>query len=275
MKKLYEIGGIYMESTEEVLQTRTNYLLQLKEQKEKALETAPEGMLRICNSRNRTQYYQRIDPTDLNGKYINEKEFSLARTLAQKDYDKKVLLAIEKELYAIKKFTDNYPEINAEKIYENLHKVRQKLVIPIQESEEEFVRKWENVTYEEKGFRENTPEFYTVKGERVRSKSEVIIADLLNREGIPYRYECPIYLKGYGRIYPDFTVLNIRTRKEFYWEHLGMMDDSTYVENALKKIATYERNGIFIGNGLILTYESKNMPINQKQIQQVILHYLQ
>lgn len=263
-----------MEDSKELLQARANYLLQLKEEKKKAIAAAPEGTLRICNSRNRTQYYQRIDPTDFNGSYIGEKEFWLAKALAQKDYDRKVLQAIEKELNAIRKFSAAYPEVNAEKIYEKLHEVRQKMVNPIWESEEEYVRKWETVPYQGKGFNDDTPEFYTMKEERVRSKSELIIADLLGREGIPYRYECPIYLKGHGRIYPDFTVLNVKKRKELYWEHLGMMDDSTYAEKALQKIATYERNGIFPGDKLILTYESKNMPVNQKQIMLIIDQYL-
>lgn len=52
----------------------------------------------------------------------------------------------------------------------------------------------------------------------MRSKSEVIIADLLNKEGIPYRYEFPLYLKEFNTVYPDFTILNVRKRKEIYWE---------------------------------------------------------
>lgn len=263
-----------MEETKELLQKRTNYLLHLREEKEKDIADAPEGTLRICNSRNRTQYYQRIDPTDFNGSYIGEKGFQTAKALAQKDYDRKVLQAIERELNAIQKYFSAYPEVDAEQIYEKLHKARQNLVNPIWEPEEEYVCKWESVSYQGKGFNDEAPEFYTMKEERVRSKSELIIADLLNREGIPYRYECPIYLKGHGRIYPDFTVLNVKKRKELYWEHLGMMDDSAYAEKALQKIATYERNGIFPGDKLILTYESKNMPINQKQIMGMIQQYL-
>lgn len=72
--------------------------------------------------------------------------------------------------------------------------------------------------YRGKGFDESTSEFYTAKGEKVRSKSEVIIADVLSREGIPYRYEYPLYLKGIGKVHPDFTVLNVKQRKEIYWE---------------------------------------------------------
>lgn len=263
-----------MENIKEILQTRQSYLLQLKVDKEKEISNAPDGTLRICNSGNRTQFYQRLEPSDFNGKYMNEKEFPIVKSLAQKDYDRKILRAIEKELDAIKKFSNAYPATTAEQVYETLHKERQKLVKPIQESEEEFVRKWESVTYEGKGFQDDAPEFYTMKGERVRSKSELIIADLLKREGIPYRYEYPIYLNGCGRVYPDFTVLNVKSRREIHWEHFGMMDDPVYAEKALKKITTYESNGIFPGDRLILTYETKSMPISQKQIQRMIQHYL-
>jgi len=263
-----------MENIKEILQNRQSDLLRWKAEKEKAIANAPTGTLRICNSGNRTQFYQRIDPTDFNGRYLNEKERTLAQTLAQKDYDKKVLRSIEKELNAIQKYLTACPTVKAEQVYEKMHKERQKLVNPIQESEEEFVRKWERVVYQGKDFYEDTPEFYTMKAERVRSKSEVIIADMLNREGIPYRYEYPINMRGYGIVYPDFTVLNVAGRREIYWEHFGMMDDLAYVEKALQKIATYEKNGIYPGNGLILTYESKNMPMNQKHILRIIKQYL-
>lgn len=119
-----------MENIKEILQARQNYLLQWKAEKEKAISTAPEGTLRICDSGKRTQYYHRIDPKDFNGRYINEKEFHIAKSLAQKDYDKKLIRVIEKELSAIKKYLDAYPTINAEQVYVKLHKERQRLVNP-------------------------------------------------------------------------------------------------------------------------------------------------
>ena len=118
------------------------------------------------------------------------------------------------------------------------------------------------------------PELYTAKGERVRSKSEVMIADLLNKETIPYRYEYPLYLKGFDLVYPDFTVLNVKKRKEIYWEHFGMMDDSEYVEKAMKKITVYAQNGIFPGINLIVTFETRKTPLNQKMAMLVIKEYL-
>ena len=262
------------EIIKKLLETRCNYLLQLKDEKEKALKKAPQGCLRVCQQGNATRYYKRSDPKDFNGVYIKRKDIGVAQKLAQKDYDKKVLCNSEKELYAIKKYFEHCPEIYAEEIYENLHKERQKLIQPICRTEEEYVREWESVSYAPKGFDEMSPEMYTAKGERVRSKSEIIIADALSREGIPYRYECPIRLKGYGKFYPDFTVLNVKKRKEMYWEHLGMMDDSDYVEYALQKIRIYEENGIYTGENLILTYETKKNPINQKIVNRMISRYL-
>ena len=175
-------------------------------------EVLGKVMNRIVNEV-KIQYYQRNDPKDFNGTYIREKDIHLAQGLAQKDYDQKVLRSIEQELNAIIKYLSNYPITYAEQIYEKLHKERRALVEPIVEPEEQYIDKWEAVPYQGKGFSEDTPEFYTAKGERVRSKSELIIADLLNKQAIPYRYEYPIQFKGVGKIYPDFTVLNVKKKK--------------------------------------------------------------
>ncbi len=263
-----------MEKVKKLLEEREKDLIRLKRDKEKELRNVPEGALRICSHGNRIQYYHRKDSKDPSGIYMPEKERDLASKLAQKEYDQKVLRAVDKELSVVRKYLTNYPETNAEQIYEKLHKERQKLIVPILETEEQYIQKWEAVQYHGKGFEESMPELYTAKNERVRSKSELIIADLLNKEAIPYRYECPIYLKGVGQIYPDFTVLNIKKRTEFYWEHLGMMDDSSYAEKALLKITLYEQNGIFPGEKLILTHETRKNPLNQKLVMNIIQHYL-
>ena len=97
----------------------------------------------------------------------------------------------------------------------------------------------------------------TEKGEYVRSKSEKIIADTLTKNNINYVYELPLRLKGYGTVKPDFTVLNKRTRQEYVWEHFGMMDDSIYVKNAIKKIEQYGKSGYVQGRKFIATFESK------------------
>ena len=76
--------------------------------------------------------------------------------------------------------------------------------------------------------------YFTTKDEHVRSKSEMIIANMLNTKGIPYHYEVPIKINSNLTFHPDFLCLNKRTRQEFYWEHCGMMDDSVYSGKCLQ-----------------------------------------
>ena len=110
-----------------------------------------------------------------------------------------------------------------------------------------------------------------MNGERVRSKSEVIIADALERSGIPYKYECPRELSDGGqRVYPDFTCLNLRTRKEVLWEHLGMMDNPEYASMAVKKFSSYLKNGFVLGVNLIVSMECSDKPLNQTEVRKII-----
>ena len=55
----------------------------------------------------------------------------------------------------------------------------------------------------------------------VRSESEVIIANILAKEEIPYVYEEPLYAPDGTMHPPNFTV---KFRGEnYYWEHVGML----------------------------------------------------
>jgi len=257
----------------EQLEKRREYLLKVKREKEKALSEAPQGTLHVMKQGENVRYYKRDIANHEESIYIRNGNVILAQKLAQKDYDEKVLRSVDKELMSINKYFYHYPNNCAEEIYSVLHKGRQKLITPIYKPDNEYISEWENVKYQGKEFEENMPEYFTIKGERVRSKAEIIIANMLYQEGIPYRYESPLYLKGMGEVYPDFTVLNVRLRKEIYWEHLGMMDDVKYAEKAIKKINCYMKNGYFPGEQVIFTYETKQTPISQRQIGELIFRH--
>ena len=53
-----------------------------------------------------------------------------------------------------------------------------------------------------------------------------------------------------------------------------MMDNPDYAEKAIQKIFSYNMNGIYPGDKLILTSETKNVPINIRQINGIIQHFL-
>lgn len=155
-----------------------------------------------------------------------------------------------------------------------LHTQRQLLVTPIEPIWEKELARWYDMEYQGKEFYEGTAEIVTEKGERVRSKSEKILADYFYRNNILYQYEKPLYLKGYGTVYPDFTFLSKKTRKEIYWEHEGMMDKPEYAKSAVKKIESYQRNGIHLGERLILTFETELTVLNSQIVEELVEKYL-
>ncbi len=81
-----------------------------------------------------------------------------------------------------------------EDIYRTSNPERKKLIRPYDMPLEEKILEWKSIPYVGKEFAKDLPEIYTKKGERVRSKSEKLIADTLNESGIEYKYECPIEL---------------------------------------------------------------------------------
>ncbi len=84
----------------------------------------------------------------------------------------------------------------------------------------------------------------TERGDLVRSKSELVIADKLHARGIDYAYEQPLVLPN-GRVrYPDFTITDHARGVTFYWEHLGMLDDPGYRARWERKRAEYLEAGI-------------------------------
>ena len=88
----------------------------------------------------------------------------------------------------------------------------------------------------------------------VRSKSEVIIANMLAEREIEFEYEAQLYAPDGTMFLPDFTV---RFRGEtYYWEHLGRLDLPDYKAHWEKKQKWYEKH--FPGR-LLLTYEGTDL----------------
>ena len=257
-----------------------NMLLQMQEHLEKVVTqakadlntTVPEGHLRISIDKNKPRYYQCID--DNKGVYIPRDNKELPKRLAQKGYNKAVVKKGEARLKQIKRITKNYSDDEIEKIYTSMNKARQLLVIPIEPTWDQLLTKWYEEEYQGKEFKEGTPLILTEKGERVRSKSEKILADYFYRKNILYKYEKPLHLKGYGTVYPDFTFLSKKTYQEIYWEHEGMMDKQDYARAAVRKIELYQINHIYPGDRLIITFETEQNVLNSKIIENLIEKYL-
>ncbi len=231
---------------------------------------APDGSLRTAQKANGCQYYHKVKVGDTKGRYIKKNNYNLAIKLAQKDYDLKVETCLIKELDFLQRILDQYRPDKIQHIYDSLNNSRKQIVTPVYVSDEEFIADWKSLEYTSLGFSPDYAEYYTDNGERVRSKSEIIIANKLYRYNIPYRYECPLQLQSGVITHPDFTCLNVSTRQEYIWEHFGIMDNAEYACNAIRKINDYANSGYILGKNFIATFETSNTPINANYIDDII-----
>lgn len=258
----------------EILLQEQNRLENILKKTTEQLKDAPQGMLRLSGCRQYIQYYRCMPGEKKKGEYIPKTNKQLACRLAQKSYDEKLLKLVEKRLSQIKRITKDYDDEEIEKIFLNEHSERQNMIRPAEPIWEQQLEEWISEDYKKKEFQEGTPVILTERGERVRSKSEKILADFFYRNGILYKYEHPLYLKGMGIIHPDFTFLSRKTRKEIYWEHHGMMDDPLYAQNAVRKIQAYEENDIYPGERLILTFETGKIVLDTRIVEKLVCRYL-
>ncbi len=247
---------------------------------------APPGHLVISKHKQSesVKYYQRVSSKG-NGyqgsrkTYIRKTDLTLIKALANKGYYLTVLSRVRAEYAVISRFLKTYPAELGEDIYPKLSDDRKPLVDPLWEPADVFLERWLREEYPQKGFREDDPYYVTERGERVRSKSELIIANWLYQHGIPYRYECALELWDPRQsrkftIYPDFTILDPATGKCFYLEHFGMMDDERYFRSAMDRLALYEGNGYFVGESLLLSFESDKVPLDVRALGRRVEHAL-
>ena len=117
----------------------------------------------------------------------------------------------------------------------------------------------------------------TRKGQAVRSKSELIIADLLYSKQIDYQYEQPLDMSDGTRRLPDFTITDDTTGISYYWEHLGMLQRPSYRRQWQRKLAWYKSHGILPhdegggSNGtLIVTQDGDDGSISSAQIEDLV-----
>ena len=249
--------------------------------KEHALKNAPAGSVRIVQRRNQVlQFYRKTEAGDYQGSYMPREEDALARRLVQKDYDQRALEKAKQEFHLIQQFQTSLKKHSTDTAFAALDKNRQTLVTPATLTDEQYAELWQNQPYRKNKRHEENQQLTTDRGELVRSKSEVIIANALSASKVPYRYEFPLVIeRGEGdedfcEFHPDFYCLNVRTRQEYAWEHFGMMDDAEYAARTAEKLALYAASGYFPGKNLIITMESKSALISSLEINRVINEYL-
>lgn len=239
--------------------------------------------------------------------YIRRTDKERLTRLATKYYETKLRTAAKKEKSQIDgclEILSRDPESIARTIERIPEEIKQYAVLS-ELSGEGYARKWQEGNSVVKKRRTHKKDDYhrfkTLGGDYVGSKSEVIIADRLFIRGIPYHYEVafspgatldlsrPVYdefgrVAGYevvgfspyddDTLHPDFYVLNKRTKKAYFWEHLGMMDDPDYCRKNLNRFMRILDAGHVIGEDLIVTHEDRRNPLMTEDIDRIIEKHL-
>ncbi len=255
---------------------RYHELSMLKNSLESWLADCPAGKIHVTKSRNRIQYYLRKDPKDKTGVYLSKDKQKEIHRYMQKAYYEKVSRLIKAELHALERFLDSYQDLPTQirNVYSDMPDPMKHYVRPIDTSDQDYMESWSNIPFVPKEMLDYEGHFITDRGEHVRSKSELHIANTLNKMNIPYKYERPLEIRKGVVVHPDFTVLNKKSREVYYWEHRGMMDDREYAKHSVVRLKEYGRCGIFPGKGLIITEETSVFPLGSKEILDVIQTYL-
>ncbi len=261
---------LYDEAEERLLELKL-----LHESIEEKLKNKPNGKIVIKKHKNSVQFYLRKVPGERLGTYISKKNQMMITQYLEKQYYEKSLLELDKEIAILESVVNEVNEAQPclYSVFEAYHPDARRFITPIACSDETYVNMWISRPYEKKPIGDAALDRYTDKGEHVRSKSEENIANALYKAGIPYKYECPLKLKSGAIIHPDFTILDVKNRKEVYWEHRGMMDDREYAKDSVRRIKEMNANGIYLGDRLIITEETSNQQLGTNEIKSIINHY--
>lgn len=106
---------------------------------------------------------------------------------------------------------------------------------------------------------------YEYKNIKMRSRGEVIIAQVLDSLGLMYKYE-PIIRIGDEYYSPDFVVWLPELRRCFIIEFMGRLDDDDYLTDNLPKLGAYLKSGMIINKDLILFCGYENRMVSPDEV---------
>ena len=232
------------------------------------LKQLPEGKLLCTRNGTHIKWYHSDGHIQT---YIPKNNRKFAEQLAERRYLSHLLEEDIQEQSAIQMYLRHHPKNTADEMLKQ-SSIYKELLSPVFQSTSQNIQDWVNSPYEKN---EKYPErliFETNFGISVRSKSEAIIAMMLQSNKIPFRYECALEMEK-TKIYPDFTIMHPRSGEIFYWEHFGMMDVEEYVKQAVSKLQLYMRNGYLLSQNLIITSETKEKPFTPMDAEKVVQRY--
>lgn len=238
------------------------------------LSGLPEGTLRAEKRNGKIYYRTRRDGKSV---YVKREDSEIVGLLKERKRLETMVKVIDKNIEALQQVYDSYcpySEAYIEKLIPESYRHDSACSKKI-DGKYDSPEDWANAHYRKKEWKQNyrIPGQVTLKGDRVRSKSELTIANMLYTMGIPYHYEEEVVLSGI-KVAPDF-VIYVKSKNRFViLEHFGRMFDPGYQSEYGSKVGLYISNGYMPGRDLFMTYDDKDGNLDTKQIEELIEMYL-
>lgn len=233
---------------------------ELAEKQRQELKELPEGQLSVRRIDGKVNYVQSLENRQRRGITKNQQ---LIQDLARKKYLLTSLAMLDKNIPLLDKLVAVHKAPTPMNIMELLSKTYKQLPSAAFLPEIRQKSQWADADYEQSSYKPEERIHTTANGLKVRSKSEVVIAEKLDAYNIPFRYEQMLYIENHS-FSPDFTILQGETL--IYWEHCGLVNNPNYMKNHTWKMSVYAKAGIVPWKNLIVTYDDENGSINTRAI---------
>lgn len=240
----------------------------------KRLARCADGSIMV-KKRGRSASFYCFLPADGKGK---RKEVSIPRrnkrllaSLCDKRYCEKLIPILTKEIKLLRSFLAKFDPEEKVLLRRHLPEEMGKYITPLIRTREEQIESWLSEHFDTNPYPLDNDSYCTKKGEYVRSRLELYVANLLYDLGIPYRYECAVYLEDGSVLYPDFTLLHPETLEVYWLELFGMMDDPDYAAANLQKIARYSQSKMF--PNLIMVFDHKDAPFRTETFETILRNF--
>ena len=228
----------------EKAKTQLEYMRRINAQVKSDISVMPEGSLVHKFAKGHTYYY-----ASNNGKLISlQDDPRLRQLLMEKRWLKSQIHNIEKDIPVLERLMRDYAPL-----FPN----------PME---------WELLEEEQNTYKKEERRHY-YKGVYFRSKSEVLVAMVLDSNGLEYKYEVALHING-RTIYPDFVIRRKRDGKIFIWEHFGLIFSEEYRQKMYRKLEDLHEAGFNIWDNLLMSFDSVEGSIDVDFIERMIKLYL-
>lgn len=257
------------------------------------LKSCPEGRLSQVKRKGEDTFFQVYNEDGIRKRKAINKRRDIIEGLVRKEYLKANIQILEQNISGLERLIAVYVDPTVENTLARMPKRYQKLArlmyskgtlletdageIPVREAIVYHIKMeryptsiypWVAANYQQSDYNPEGKRHKTSFGLKVRSKSELMIAEKLYENGIPFRYE-EVIEDGEIRMIPDFIMPDVEGN--FYiWEHCGMPNEPKYMARHKKKMDIYERLGFVPWKNLIVTYDDEYGNINMEVIKSEI-----